>query len=953
MSMPTVTPDPRITALPAAKIRRRFVEFFAERGHTVVPSASLVPAGDQTLLFTNSGMVQFKDLLTGAEQRSYTRAVDYQRCLRVAGKHNDFEEVGRTPRHHTLFEMLGNWSFGDYFKREAIHWAWEFLTRDLGIPGDRLAATTYTTDDLAHEVWRDEIGLPADRLVRWGDFPNGDEKNWWRMADIGPSGPCSEIHFDRGADLSEGPECVPDHSEHCPRWLEIWNLVFMEFELHPDRSLTPLPAPGVDTGMGLERLASVLQQVPTNYDTDLFMPIHARMRELLGHDPDGFEAERFSYQVIADHSRAVTFLIADDVLPGNEGRGYVLRRILRRAVRHGRLLGRRERFMAQTAEVVIQVMGEAYPHLVERRAEILDVIAREEEQFNRSLDRGTARLGVAMERLAATAATDAATPPGAETFGFEGSPGRKGPSSSSVPAASDLTPMIGRRPDDLDRDALELPGDVAFELHDTFGFPIDLTIEMAAESGVRVDRAGFDAALAQQRERSRSGKRADLAKHAELTALYGAVQARAGDSAFLGYETTTAEGLIVAIIRDGMEFDELTGHGAAELVLDRTPFYAEGGGQVGDQGAIREPGGGSELFTVEDTQRPVGGLIVHRGTLHGRVRVGETVEAAVDADRRAHTMRNHTGTHLLHRALRNVVGDRARQAGSLVTPDYLRFDFPFDRALTDEEKRAIEDEVRAVVRDDRAVSIAFLPMAEAIAQGADAFFDEKYGETVRTIRVQDYSFELCGGTHCRASGQIGAFVITGERSIGSGMRRIEAVTGAAADALVRERLDALERIATTVGARSIDSIDERITALQEELRATKQRLKAGAASGLPRPAELAASAEEVAPGVRLVAAAVPYESMDALKAASKDVRATLGDGVIALLLDADAPQVWVTVSDDLVARGISAGDLVKVAAGPLGAKGGGRPQMAQGMGTRRDGIPDALAAIRAALSTGA
>ena len=347
MSTPPVTPDPRIVSRPASELRHRFLEFFAERGHTVVPSASLVPAGDQTLLFTNSGMVQFKDALDRRrDAQLYTRAVDYQRSLRVAGKHNDFEEVGRTPRHHTLFEMLGNFSFGDYFKRDAIHYGWDFLTRDLGIPGERLAATTYTTDDLAFEVWRDEIGLPPERLVRWGDFPNGDEKNWWRMGDIGPCGPCSEIHFDRGAYLSEGPECIPDHSETCPRWLEIWNLVFMEFELHPDRSLTPLPAPGVDTGMGLERLASVIQQVPTNYDTDLFTPIHARMRELLGHDPDVFEQERFSYQVIADHSRAVTFLIGDDVLPSNEGRGYVLRRILRRAVRHGRLLGRREPFMA-------------------------------------------------------------------------------------------------------------------------------------------------------------------------------------------------------------------------------------------------------------------------------------------------------------------------------------------------------------------------------------------------------------------------------------------------------------------------------------------------------------------------------------------------------------------------------------------------------------------------------
>jgi alanyl-tRNA synthetase len=913
MSTPPVTPDPRIVSRPASELRQRFLEFFAERDHTVVPSASLVPAGDQTLLFTNSGMVQFKDALTGAEQRSYKRAVDYQRALRVAGKHNDFEEVGRTPRHHTLFEMLGNFSFGDYFKREAIHYAWDFLTRDLGIPGDKLAATTYTTDDLAFEVWRDEIGLPPDRLVRWGDFPNGDEKNWWRMGDVGPSGPCSEIHFDRGPQLSEGPHCIPDHSETCPRWLEIWNLVFMEFDLQSDGSLVPLPAPGVDTGMGLERLASVVQQVPTNYDTDLFTPIHARMRELLGHDPDAFEQERFSYQVIADHSRAVTFLIGDDVLPSNEGRGYVLRRILRRAVRHGRLLGRREPFMAETAAVVIDVMAEAYPHLAEKREAILETIAREEAQFARTLDAGTTQLEEALAGLTREER------------------------------------VIGRRPEDLPADAPVLPGEVAFRLHDTYGFPVDLTAELAAEYGVKLDREGFEAALAEQRERSRSGKKAELAKYAELASLYSAIQGRVRDTKFLGYETTAAEGQVAAIVRDGMEFDELTGHGAAEVILDRTPFYAEGGGQVGDQGVIREPGGGSELFTVEDTQRPVGGLIVHRGTLRGRLKVGETVEAVVDAERRAHTMRNHTGTHLLHRALRNVVGQRARQAGSLVHPDNLRFDYPFDRALTVDEKRAIEDEVRAIIRDDRQVTVAFMSMEQAIEQGADAFFDEKYGETVRTVRVEDYSFELCGGTHCRATGQIGGFVITGERSIGSGQRRIEALTGAGADRLIRERVEALERVAETVGASSVERVDERVAALQDELRETRRRLRAGG-GGVPRPAELAAKAVEIAPGVRLVAATVPYESMDALKAASKEVRVALGSGVIAMFLDADAPQVWVTVSDDLVDRGLSAGDLVKVAVGPLAGKGGGRPQMAQGMGTRRDGLADAEAALRSSIA---
>ena len=916
MPHPVQTPDPRIVALPAAEIRRRFVDFFAERGHAVVPSASLVPAGDATLLFTNSGMVQFKDVLTGAETRSYTRAVDYQRCLRVAGKHNDFEEVGRTPRHHTLFEMLGNWSFGDYFKREAIRWAWDFLTRDLGIPGDRLAATTYTDDEVAWAIWRDEIGLPPERMARWGDVDHGDDHNFWRMADTGPCGPCSEIHFDRGIEFSEGPECVPDHSEHCPRWLEIWNLVFMEFDQRPDGRV-PLPFTSVDTGMGLERLASVLQQVPTNYDTDLFTPIHARMRELLGHDPDAFETERFSYQVIADHSRAVTFLIADDVLPSNEGRGYVLRKLFRRAVRHGRLLGRREPFMAETASVVIAVMGEAYPHLVERREEILAVIAREETQFARTLDAGTGQLEAALGDL------------------------------------TDAERVVGRRPEDLPADAPQVPGDLAFRLHDTYGFPIDLTVELAAEYGVDIDRAGFELALAEQRDRSRSGTKAQLSKHAETAALYGAIQARAGDTAFLGYETTTAEARVRAIVRDGMEFDELTGHGEAEVVLDRTPFYAEGGGQVGDQGVLREPGGGSELFTVTDTQRPVGGLIVQHGTLHGRLRVGEAVEAVVDAERRAHTMRNHTATHLLHRALRNVVGERARQAGSLVTPDYLRFDFPFDRALTSDEIRAIEDEVHRIIRDDRPVSIAFMSMPDAIEGGADAFFDEKYGETVRTIRVEGYSFELCGGTHCRATGQIGGFLITGERSIGSGMRRIEAVTGAAADALVRERFDVLEGVADALGAQSTGSITERVVALQDELRETRRRLKAGVGAGLPKPGELAAAAQEVAPGVRLASAALAYESMDALKAAARDLSGALGSGVVALGLDADEPQLFVTVSDDLTARGISAGDLVTVAMPAIEGRGGGRPAMAQGRGTHRAGLPDALAAIRSRLENGA
>jgi alanyl-tRNA synthetase len=909
MSM-AATPPTSLPPLPAAEIRRRFLQFFAERGHTVVPSASLIPAGDQTLLFTNSGMVQFKEVFTGAAPRIYKRAVDVQRCLRVAGKHNDFEEVGRTVRHHTFFEMLGNWSFGDYFKREAIHWAWEFLTADLGIAPERLAATTYSDDEVAWAIWRDEIGLPPERMARWGDVEQGDDKNFWRMAETGPCGPCSEIHFDRGAHLSEGPHCIPDHSEHCPRWLEIWNLVFMEFDQRPDGTRLPLPFTSVDTGLGLERLASVLQGVLSNYDTDLFEPIHQTLRSLLGHDPDSFEAERFSYQVIADHSPAATLLVADGVLPSNEGRGYVLRRIVRRAVRHGRLLGRREPFLEATAGTVVDVMAEAYPYLLEERGRILATIAREEAQFARTLDAGTAQLEAALASLTHDAR------------------------------------VVGRRPEDVPAAAPVLPGAVAFKLHDTYGFPIDLTVELAAEHGVRVDRAGFEEALAEQRERSRGGRKAELARHAELTALYESLLRRVGDTDFLGYEVTEAEGTVVGIIRDGVAFDELAGRGQAEVVLDRTPFYAEGGGQVGDRGSLAEPGGGSVVFTVEDTVRPVGGLIVHRGTLQGRLRVGAPVAAVVDPERRARTMRNHTATHLLHRALRNVLGPAARQAGSLVGPDYLRFDYPSDRALGAAERRTIEDEVRRIIREDRPVRAERLPTAEAVEGGADAFFDEKYGETVRTIRVAEYSFELCGGTHCRATGQIGSFVITGERSIGSGMRRIEAITGDVADAYLRERTLLLEAAAERLGAHSTEDVLDRIAALGEELSEARRRLRAGG-DGAPRPGELAGRAEEVAPGVRLVAAAGAWESIEALKGAAKDVRGILGSGVVALVMEAAEPQLFVTVSEDLTERGIAAGELVRAAMVPLAGKGGGRSEMAQGRGTRREGIPEALSAVRA------
>ncbi|MGD8682563.1 MAG: alanine--tRNA ligase [Chloroflexota bacterium] len=905
--------------LSADQIRSRFLRFFEERGHEVVPSASLVPGGDQTLLFTNSGMVQFKDVFRGVETRSYSRAVNSQRCLRVAGKHNDFEEVGRTPRHHTLFEMLGSWSFGDYFKREAIHWAWEFLTRDLGIPPERLAATTYTDDEESWAIWRDEIGLPPERMARWGDVDAGDDHNFWRMADTGPCGPNSEIHFDRGAEFSEGPGCVPDHTETCPRWLEIWNLVFMEFDQPIEGPRTELPFKSVDTGMGLERLASVLQDVPTNYDTDLFVPIHERMRELLRHDPAAFESERFSYQVIADHSRAIAFLLADGVVPSNEGRGYVLRRIVRRAVRHGRLLGRTEPFLEETAKVVIELMGGAYPVLRERQEAILGAIIREETAFARTLDAGTVQLEEALIPLT-----------GAER-------------------------VVGRRPEDVPADAPQLDGGTAFRLHDTYGFPIDLTIELAAEYGVRVDRAGFEAALQEQRERSRSGKKQDLARQAEQTALFDGIKRRVGDSTFLGYETTSAGGIVRGIVRETTEYEELEARPDAEgylepaasalVVLDETPFYAEGGGQIGDQGVLRDEDG-EVLFTVTDTQRPVAGLIVHHGTLHGRIALGQRVLAEVDRGRRERTMRNHTGTHLLHRALRNTLGDSARQAGSLVTPDYLRFDYPSDRGLTPEERHTIEHEVRRVIREDRSVSPEYMTMAEAQAAGADAFFDEKYGETVRTVRIEDYSHELCGGTHCRATGQIGGFIITGERSIGSGMRRIEAVTGEAAEALTEERFRQLEAAVSAAGVQTSEQLVGRIEDLRQKRKAAKP------ATGVVPTAQAAVRTAELLHKGAFVSMMGGFRSMDELRAWAKEVRATMKSGVIAAGLDdPEKPQLFVTVSDDLVEQGVDAGELVRDAVAEAGGKGGGKAEMAQGKVPEPSALQTALEKLRERLES--
>jgi alanyl-tRNA synthetase len=855
--------------LQAAEIRERFQRFFEARGHTRVSPAPLVARDDPTLLFTNSGMVQFKRVLTGEEKRDYKRAVDAQPVLRVAGKHNDFEEVGRTPRHQTLFEMLGNWSFGDYFKREAIHWAWEFLTVELRIPGERIAATTYLDDEEARRIWTDEIGLPPERMATWGNIAAGDDHNFWSMGETGPCGPCSELHYDRGAELSEGPECIPDHSETCPRWLEIWNLVFMQFDRSADGTLTPLPFPSVDTGMGLERMTSAVQGVDSNYRTDLFTPIIDRLAVHLGHRPEDVEAERFSYQVVADHSRAMTFLIGEGLRPSNEGPGYVLRRIMRRAVRHLRLMAIRQPVLAETCAAVIEVMGGAYPYLLVKRDEILAAVDAEERKFARTLEAGS-------ERLAALVAAS----------GADGT----------------------------------ISGDEAFRLHDTFGFPIDLTVEIATESGVAVDRAGFETAMEEQRDRSR-GSRAG--RFAPLPGVEGL------QSEFIGYPNeTSADGLSVLGVAEG--------DGSAQVVLDRTPFYAEGGGQIGDRG---EMVGEKGRFLVDDTQR-VGDAIVHIGRLEGALAAGDRVNARVDEERRLGAARNHTATHLLHRALRDVLGEQAKQAGSWVGPDGLRFDFPADAATPREALRDVERRVNAQVRRNAAVNPTEMPLAEAQAIGADMFFGEKYAPArVRVVRVDDYSAELCGGTHVAATGQIGSFRITGESSIGTGLRRIEAVSGAAADELVATRLEALHEAAQLLGAPE-DQVATRIEGLQARLREAE---KGGTRAGATRlDAAAALAGAQVAGEARVIVERFPDADAAALRGLADDLRAATGRFVAVVAGELGGPSILVAASRDLVGEGFDAGAIVREVAPMIGGGGGGRAELAQAGGKDLAGLDQAL-----------
>ena len=868
-----------------SEIRSDFLEFFAARGHAVVPSAPLVPANDPTLLFTNSGMVQFKDVFLGAEKPIAPRAVDVQRCLRAGGKHNDLDQVGYTARHHTFFEMLGNWSFGDYFKKDAIAWAWELLTRVWKLPPERLTATVYHTDEEAYAIWRDEIGLPPERIIRIGDNKGAPfaSDNFWQMADTGPCGPCTEIFYDHGDHIAGGPPGSPD--EDGDRYIEIWNLVFMQFDRQPDGTLLPLPAPCVDTGMGLERLAAVLQGVHGNYEIDLFRHLIGAAGRLTATGDLGNK----SLRVIADHIRACSFLVVDGVLPSNEGRGYVLRRIIRRALRHGWMLGVRGDFFWKMVAPLVEVMGEAYPELAEKRDFVERVLRAEEERFGETLEHG-------MRIFDEVAARDAV------------------------------------------KSAGEVPGADAFRLYDTYGFPVDLTADIARERGLGVDMAGFDAAMAKQREAARAA-----GKFGGGATLPAELASQLPTTEFLGYDALDAGGLqVLAILRDGRPVDAVEAGQDAIVILDRTPFYAESGGQVGDAGALAEQG---MRFVVDDTVKLAGQFHAHAGRVEaGILRRGALLMGEVDAPRRAATVLNHSATHLLHAALRGVLGTHVVQKGSLVAPDRLRFDFAHHQPVTREELAGIERLVNAEIRANHATEIRHMGMQEALDFGAMALFGEKYGDRVRVLRMGDTSTELCGGTHVARTGDIGLFKILSEGGVSAGVRRIEAVTGQGALDHVAAEEQRLDTAAQLLGAGAAEVADKLRAVLerQKKLERELESLKAKAASGAT--ADLAAQAVEVG-GVRVLAARLENLDAKALRDAVDRMKQQLGDAVVLLAGAGDGKAALVAGVSGSALGKVKAGDLLSHVARLVNGKGGGRPDLAQGGGEDGPALVAALAAV--------
>lgn len=863
-------------------IRREFLEFFRERSHTIVPSASLVPANDPTLLFTNSGMVQFKDVFLGAEKPGYVRAADVQRCLRAGGKHNDLDSVGYTARHHTFFEMLGNWSFGDYFKKEAIAWSWELLTEVWKIPAERLLATVYHTDDEAYAIWRDDIGLPPERIIRIGDNQGAPfaSDNFWQMADTGPCGPCTEVFYDHGPHIAGGPPGSAD--EDGDRFIEIWNLVFMQFDRQPDGRLDPLPAPCVDTGMGLERLAAVLQGVHSNYEIDLFQTLIARAAELTGTDDLGNK----SLRVIADHIRASAFLVVDGVLPSNEGRGYVLRRIIRRALRHGWMLGVREAFFHRLVETLDGLMGDAYPELRAQRETVERALKAEEERFAETLDAGMRIFDEVAER----------------------SGGR-------------------------------IPGAEAFRLYDTYGFPFDLTQDIARERGIEVDQAGFETAMQRQRETARAAGRFSTG-----VTLPAELAARLKPTRFLGHEQLTVDGLeVLALLRDGSPVDAVAEGDEAVVVLDATPFYAESGGQVGDAGELLAQG---TRFHVDDTRKLAGQFHGHFGRVgSGGLKVGDRLLAAVDAKRRARTVLNHSATHLLHGALRSLLGTHVAQKGSLVAPDRLRFDFSHFEPVDAGQLAAIERQVNREVRANHQVVIREMGMQEAMDVGAIALFGEKYGDRVRVVQMGD-SVELCGGTHVGRTGDIGLFKLVSEGGVSAGVRRVEALTGQAALDHVAAGEAALQEASGLLGG-TPGEVTGKLRGLldrQKKLERELESLKASAASGAT--ADLAGSAVDVA-GVKVLAARLEGLDARALRESVDQLKQRLKDTVIVLAGTKDGKASLVAGVGGSAAGRIKAGELLGHVAGQIGGKGGGRPDLAQGGGPDGPDLVNALEGVNA------
>jgi alanyl-tRNA synthetase len=862
--------DARLKSMTSSEIRGSFLEFFRKNGHAVLPSSSLVPGNDPTLLFTNAGMVQFKDLFLGKESRDYSRAATAQRCVRAGGKHNDLENVGYTARHHTFFEMLGNFSFGDYFKREAIHFAWNFITGTLGIPKDRLWVTVFLEDDEAARIWTEEIGIDPTRCTRMGEA-----SNFWSMGETGPCGPCTEIFYDHGAEIPGGPPGSAD--EDGDRYVEIWNLVFMQYDRSSDGVLVPLPKPSVDTGMGLERVAAVMQGVHSNYDIDLFKSLIRSAAEITGTD----DLESSSLRVIADHIRACTFLIVDGVVPSNEGRGYVLRRIIRRAIRHGYKLGQTQPFFHKLVASLVREMGAYYAELVSGEARATQVLAQEEIRFAETLSTGMALLDAEAAKLTSTV----------------------------------------------------IPGETVFRLYDTYGFPLDLTADVARERGLTIDQAGFDAAMDAQRHRARAASKFGAGTRDSIKL--------SGRTDFSGYDRLTDRAVVTALIFDGAEVTALRPGQEGQVVLDHTPFYAESGGQIGDAGLLL---GSAARFIVRDTQK-IGASFVHIGVLEsGELRVGDGVDAQVDQERRIAIALNHSATHLLHAALRKVVGTHVEQKGSLVAADRLRFDFSHTQALTSEELRRVEDLVNSVIRSNTPAETRVMALDEAVAAGAMSLFGEKYESDVRVLSMGDFSMELCGGTHVERSGDIGLFKILSESGVAAGVRRIEAITGKMAYDWVVHTDQVLRDIAAMLRG-SREDVDEKVRELLERARRLEkevQQLKSKLASG--QGGDLTSQAKDVG-GIKVLAAQIDGADARSLRDAVDQLKGKLGSSVIVLATVNEGKVVLVAgVSADLLTR-MKAGEIAGAVAAQVGGKGGGRADFAQAGGTQPENLGKALAGV--------